>query len=139
MDGSHNILGKRFNFQLRIAKGAGAFVCGEETALIASIEGKVGEPRQRPPFPAVKGLWKKPTNINNVETWANIPIIIDKGANWFSQIGTNGSKGTKIFSLVGKINNTGLVEVPMGITLKEVIFDIGGGIPGGKEFKAVQT
>ena len=135
----NDILGKRFNFQLRIAKGAGAFVCGEETALIASIEGKVGEPRQRPPFPVVKGLWKKPTNINNVETWANIPIIIDKGANWFSQIGTNGSKGTKIFSLVGKINNTGLVEVPMGITLKEVIFDIGGGIPGGKEFKAVQT
>ena len=135
----NDILGKRFNLQLSIAKGAGAFVCGEETALIASIEGKVGEPRQRPPFPVVKGLWKKPTNINNVETWANIPIIIDKGANWFSQIGTNGSKGTKIFSLVGKINNTGLVEVPMGITLKEVIFDIGGGIPGGKEFKAVQT
>jgi len=135
----NDILRKRFNFQLRIAKGAGAFVCGEETALIASIEGKVGEPRQRPPFPVVKGLCKKPTNINNVETWANIPIIIDKGANWFSQIGTNGSKGTKIFSLVGKIKNTGLVEVPMGITLKEVIFDIGGGIPGGKEFKAVQT
>ena len=135
----NDILGKRFNLQLSIAKGAGAFVCGEETALIASIEGKVGEPRQRPPFPVVKGLWKKPTNINNVETWANIPIIIDKGANWFSQIGTNCSKGTKIFSLVGKINNTVLVEVPMGITLKEVIFDIGGGIPGGKEFKAVQT
>ncbi|MGB2843567.1 MAG: NADH-ubiquinone oxidoreductase-F iron-sulfur binding region domain-containing protein, partial [Candidatus Aminicenantaceae bacterium] len=134
-----NILGTGFNFTLHIAKGAGAFVCGEETALIASVEGKVGEPRQRPPFPAVKGLWGKPTNINNVETWANIPIIINKGADWYSRIGTNGSKGTKIFSLVGKINNTGLVEVPMGITLKEIIFDIGGGIPAGKEFKAVQT
>jgi NADH-quinone oxidoreductase subunit F len=133
------ILGTELNFELHVVKGAGAFVCGEETALIASVEGKVGEPRQRPPFPAVKGLWKKPTNINNVETWANIPIIIDKGADWFSKIGTNGSKGTKIFSLVGKINNTGLVEVPMGITLREVIFDIGGGIPGRKEFKAVQT
>ena len=134
-----DILGTGFNFHIHINKGAGAFVCGEETALIASIEGRVGEPRQRPPFPAVQGLWKKPTNINNVETWANIPFIIDKGAEWFSQIGTNGSKGTKIFSLVGKINNTGLVEVPMGITLKEIIYDIGGGIPGGKEFKAVQT
>ncbi|MBL7082715.1 MAG: NADH-quinone oxidoreductase subunit NuoF [Candidatus Aminicenantes bacterium] len=134
-----NILGTGFNFTLHIAKGAGAFVCGEETALIASVEGKVGEPRQRPPFPAVKGLWGKPTNINNVETWANIPIIINKGADWYSRIGTNGSKGTKIFSLVGKINNTGLVEVPMGITLKEIIFDIGGGIPAGKKFKAVQT
>jgi len=134
-----NILGTDFSFKISITKGAGAFVCGEETALIASIEGTIGEPRQRPPFPALKGLWKKPTNINNVETWANIPIIIDKGADWYSRIGTNGSKGTKIFSLVGKINNTGLVEVPMGITLKEVIFDIGGGIPGGKEFKAVQT
>jgi len=134
-----NILGNGFNLKINISKGAGAFVCGEETALIASIEGKVGEPRQRPPFPAVKGLWNRPTNINNVETWGNVPIIIDKGADWFSQIGTNGSKGTKIFSLVGKINNTGLVEVPMGITLREVIFDIGGGIPKGKEFKAVQT
>jgi NADH-quinone oxidoreductase subunit F len=134
-----NILGTGFNFEIHIAKGAGAFVCGEETALIASIEGKVGEPRQRPPFPAVRGLWRKPTNINNVETWGNIPIIIEKGAEWFSKIGTNGSKGTKIFSLVGKINNTGLVEVPMGITLREIIFDIGGGIPAGKEFKAVQT
>jgi NADH-quinone oxidoreductase subunit F len=134
-----NILGAGFEFHLHIAKGAGAFVCGEETALIASIEGKIGEPRQRPPFPAVKGLWGKPTTINNVETWANVPIIIEKGAAWFSGIGTNGSKGTKIFSLVGKINNTGLVEVPMGITLREIIFDIGGGIPGGKEFKAVQT
>ncbi len=134
-----SILGTDFGLNIHIAKGAGAFVCGEETALIASIEGRVGEPRQRPPFPAVKGLWKKPTNINNVETWANIPIILQKGADWFSQIGTNGSKGTKIFSLVGKINNTGLVEVPMGLTLKEIIFDVGGGIPRGKEFKAVQT
>ena len=133
------ILGTDFCLDVHIAKGAGAFVCGEETALIASIEGRVGEPRQRPPFPAVKGLWKKPTNINNVETWANIPIILQNGADWFSQIGTNGSKGTKIFSLVGKINNTGLVEVPMGLTLKEIIFDVGGGIPGGKDFKAVQT
>jgi NADH-quinone oxidoreductase subunit F len=134
-----NILGTEFNFELHLAKGAGAFVCGEETALIASVEGKVGVPRQRPPFPAVKGLWGKPTNINNVETWANIPLIIKEGAEWLSRIGTNGSKGTKIFSLVGKINNTGLVEVPMGITLREIIFDIGGGIPGGKDFKAVQT
>ncbi len=133
------ILGSDFNFRIHVSKGAGAFVCGEETALIASVEGRVGEPRQRPPFPAIKGLWKKPTNINNVETWANIPLIIEKGSGWFSKIGTKGSKGTKIFSLVGKINNTGLVEVPMGITLREVIFDIGGGIPGGKEFKAVQT
>ena len=134
-----NILGTGFNFQIHISKGAGAFVCGEETALISSIEGKVGEPKQRPPFPAVKGLWGKPTNINNVETWANIPVIIKKGADGFSKIGTNRSKGTKIFSLVGKINNTGLVEVPIGITLREVIYDIGGGIPDGKKFKAVQT
>jgi NADH-quinone oxidoreductase subunit F len=134
-----NILGTEFSFELHIVKGAGAFVCGEETAMIASIEGRMGEPRQRPPFPAVKGLWGKPTNINNVETWANIPLIIKEGAEWLSRIGTNGSKGTKIFSLVGKINNTGLVEVPMGISLKEIIFDIGGGIPGGKDFKAVQT
>jgi NADH-quinone oxidoreductase subunit F len=134
-----NILGTGFDFELRIAKGAGAFVCGEETALIASIEGRVGEPRQRPPFPAVRGLWGKPTCINNVETWGNVPLIVDKGAEWFAAIGTDGSKGTKIFSLVGKINNTGLVEVPMGITLREIIFDIGGGIPGDKAFKAVQT
>lgn len=133
------ILGTDFSLKIHISKGAGAFVCGEETALIASVEGRIGEPRQRPPFPAVKGLWGKPTNINNVETWGNIPVIIEKGADWFAKIGSNGSKGTKIFSLVGKINNTGLVEVPMGITLREVIFDIGGGIPGGKEFKAVQT
>ena len=134
-----NILGSGFNFKVNIYRGAGAFVCGEETALIASIEGGVGEPKQRPPFPAVRGLWKRPTNINNVETWGNVPIIINKGAEWYSKIGTNGSKGTKIFSLVGKIMNTGLVEVPMGITLREVIFDIGGGIPDGKKFKAVQT
>lgn len=134
-----NILGTGFNLQLHISKGAGAFVCGEETALIASIEGKVGEPRQRPPYPAVRGLWKRPTNINNVETWATVPVIFSNGADWFSNIGTDGSKGTKIFSLVGKINNTGLVEVPMGITLREVIYDIGGGIPEGKKFKAVQT
>jgi NADH-quinone oxidoreductase subunit F len=133
------ILGTDFSFKVHIARGAGAFVCGEETALMASIMGKVGEPKQRPPFPAVKGLWKKPTNINNVETWGNVPIIINKGGGWFAGIGTEGSKGTKIFSLVGKINNTGLVEVPMGLTLREIIFDVGGGIPAGKEFKAVQT
>jgi len=134
-----NILGTDFGFDIFISKGAGAFVSGEETALLASIEGKIGIPKQRPPFPAQKGLWEKPTNINNVETWANVPFIINKGAAWYSKIGTDGSKGTKIFSLVGKINNTGLVEVPMGMTLREIIFDIGGGIPGGKEFKAVQT
>jgi NADH-quinone oxidoreductase subunit F len=134
-----NILGTGFDFDFRIAKGAGAFVCGEETAMIASIEGRVGEPRQRPPFPAEHGLWGKPTIINNVETWGTVPIILNKGGAWFAKIGTDGSKGTKIFSLVGKINNTGLVEVPMGITLREVIYDIGGGLPGGKKFKAVQT
>ncbi len=134
-----NILGSDFDFDIIISKGEGAFVCGEETALIASIEGRRGEPRQRPPYPAQKGLWGKPTNINNIETWANVPLIINKGAEWYSKIGTKGSKGTKIFSLVGKINNTGLVEVPMGITLREIIYDIGGGIPEGKEFKAVQT
>ncbi len=134
-----NILGTGFNFQIHISKGAGAFVCGEETALISSIEGKVGEPKQRPPYPAVKGLWGKPTNINNVETWANIPVILKKGAGEFSKIGTEKSKGTKVFSLVGKVNNTGLVEVPMGITLKEIIYDIGGGIPNNKKLKAVQT
>jgi len=134
-----NILGAGFSFEFHIAKGAGAFVCGEETAMIASIEGRVGEPRQRPPFPAVKGLFGKPTIINNVETWGTVPLIINKGAKWFAKIGTDGSKGTKIFSLVGKINNTGLVEVPMGISLREIIYDIGGGIPGGKKFKAVQT
>ncbi|MBE3136962.1 MAG: NADH-quinone oxidoreductase subunit NuoF [Thermoplasmata archaeon] len=134
-----DILNSGFDFDLSIVRGAGAFVCGEETALIASVEGKKGEPRQRPPFPTQKGLWGKPTNINNVETWANIPYIINKGSKWYSRIGTEKSKGTKIFSLVGKINNTGLVEVPMGITIKEMIYVIGGGIPEGKSFKAVQT
>lgn len=134
-----NIFESGFNFDIRIQKGAGAFVCGEETSLIASIEGKPPEPRQRPPFPAQSGVWGKPTNINNVETWATVPTIILRGAEWFSAIGTEKSKGTKVFSLVGKINNTGLVEVPMGITLREIIYDIGGGIPGGKKFKAVQT
>ena len=134
-----NILGTGFDFEIDVIQGAGAFVCGEETALIASIEGRVGRPRQRPPYPSEKGLWGKPTNINNVETWANVPMIIQRGAKWFSSIGTRTSKGTKIFSLVGKINNTGLVEVPMGITMREIIYDIGGGIPHGKEFKAVQT
>lgn len=135
----HNILDTPFHFDIKVVTGAGAFVCGEETALMASIEGKKGEPRQRPPFPAQKGIWGKPTNINNVETWANIPHIINNGPEWFSKIGTEKSKGTKIFSLVGKIQNTGLVEVPMGITLKEMVYDIGGGIPKGKQFKAVQT
>ncbi len=133
-----NILGTGFSFNIRIKQGAGAFVCGEETALIASIEGRRGMPRPRPPFPAQSGLWGKPTCINNVETWANVPLIMNKGSDWYSKIGTEKSKGTKIFSLVGKINNTGLVEVPMGITLREIIYDIGGGIPGGKKFKAVQ-
>jgi len=134
-----NILGTDFSFDIRIVKGAGAFVCGEETALIASIEGRTGEPRQRPPFPSVRGLYGKPTVINNVETWGNVPLIIRGGGAKYAQVGTPGSKGTKIFSLVGKIKNTGLVEVPMGITLREIIFDIGGGIPDGKTFKAVQT
>ncbi len=133
------IFGRDFSFDIEVSKGSGAFVCGEETALMASIEGKRGIPRQRPPYPAQKGLMGKPTNINNVETWANVPLIINKGADWYSKIGTEGSKGTKIFSLVGKINNTGLVEVPMGIKLSEIIYDIGGGIPKGKEFKAIQT
>ncbi len=135
----NDILGSGFNFDISISMGAGAFVCGEETALIASIEGKRGTPKQRPPFPAQRGLWDKPTNINNVETWANVPLIVKNGASWYSNIGTEKSKGTKIFSLVGKINNTGLVEVPLGITLREIIYDIGGGIPNGKRFKAVQT
>ena len=133
------ILGSEFNFDVHVFKGAGSFVSGEETSLMASIEGRRAQPRQRPPFPAQSGLWGKPTNINNVETWGNIPIIIDRGSEWFAGIGTESSKGTKIFSLVGKINNTGLVEVPMGITLREIIYDIGGGIPGDKEFKAIQT
>jgi NADH-quinone oxidoreductase subunit F len=134
-----NIFDTDFSFNIHVKQGAGAFVCGEETALIASIEGSPPEPKQRPPFPAQSGLWGKPTNINNVETWATVPVIINRGAGWFASIGTETSKGTKVFSLVGKINNTGLVEVPMGITLKEIIYDIGGGIPGGKKFKAVQT
>ncbi len=134
-----NILGSNFSFDIEIRLGAGAFVCGEETALIHSIEGHRGMPRPRPPYPAVKGLFDKPTVINNVETWGNIPIIILDGAAWFSAVGTEKSKGTKVFALAGKINNTGLVEVPMGTTLREMIFDIGGGIPGGRKFKAVQT
>jgi len=134
-----NIFDSGFDFDLEIRLGAGAFVCGEETALMTSIEGKRGEPRPRPPFPAVKGLWEKPTLLNNVETYANIPQIINKGADWFTTIGTEKSKGTKVFALGGKINNTGLVEVPMGTTLREIIEDIGGGIPNGKKFKAAQT
>lgn len=133
-----NILGSEFDFKINIKEGAGAFVCGEETALLASIEGARGMPRPRPPFPALKGLWEKPTCINNVETLANVPLIIRKGADWYTTIGTEGSKGTKIFALTGKVNNTGLCEVPMGITLREIIFDIGGGLQGGKKFKAVQ-
>lgn len=133
------ILGSDFNFDIEIREGSGAFVCGEETSLLHSIEGKSPEPRQRPPFPAQVGLWGCPTVINNVETLANVPVIINRGAEWFSKIGTKTSKGTKIFSLVGKINNTGLIEVPMGITLKEIVYDIGGGIPKNKKLKAVQT
>lgn len=134
-----NIFNSKFSFDIEIREGSGAFVCGEETSLIHSIEGEAPEPRQKPPFPAQCGLWGMPTNINNVETWANIPVIIQKGGGWFSKIGTENSKGTKVFSVVGKINNTGLVEVPMGTTLKEIIYDIGGGIPDGKSLKAVQT
>lgn len=134
-----NILGSGFDFSIRINRGGGAFVCGEETGLIASIEGKPGEPKAKYVYPAERGLWGQPTIINNVETWANIPLIINRGADWYTNIGTSNSKGTKIFSLVGKINNTGLVEVPMGITLREIVYDIGGGIPKGKKFKAVQT
>jgi NADH-quinone oxidoreductase subunit F len=134
-----DILGSGFDFDVKVHRGAGAFVCGEETALLLSLEGKPGEPRTRPPYPAVKGLWGRPSNINNVETWATVPWILNHGAAAYASIGTEGSKGTKIFSLVGKITNTGLVEVPMGITLREIIHDIGGGIPGGKKFKAVQT
>jgi len=133
-----DILGSGFDFTVEIRLGSGAFVCGEETALMASIEGRIGEPRPRPPFPAQSGLWGRPTNINNVETWANIPIIINRGADWYSQQGTEKSGGTKIFSVVGKINNTGLVEVPIGTALGDIIYDIGGGIPNGKQFKAAQ-
>ena len=134
-----DILGTGFNFDIEIRYGAGAFVCGEETALIHSMEGKRGEPTVKPPFPAEKGYNGKPTNVNNVETFANIPVIINKGAAWFSSIGTANSKGTKVFALAGNINNVGLIEVPMGITLREIIYDIGGGIKDGREFKAVQT
>ncbi len=134
-----NVLGSTFSFELELRVGAGAFVCGEETALLSSIEGNRGEPRPRPPFPAVKGLWDSPTIINNVETYANIPSIILKGAEWFNKIGTEKSKGTKVFAMAGKINNTGLVEVPMGTTLRELVYEIGGGIPGNKKFKAAQT
>lgn len=137
--GTSNILGSDFTFDIELRFGAGAFVCGEETALLASIEGNRGQPKPRPPFPAVKGLWGKPTVINNVETLANVAIIIQKGAEWFSSIGTETSKGTKVFALTGKVKNSGLIEVPMGITLREIIFDIGGGIPGGHKFKAAQT
>ena len=135
----NNILGTEFNFDLEIRLGAGAFVCGEETALIMSIEGKRGMPVSKPPFPAVSGVWGKPTIINNVETFANIPVILHEGAEWFSSIGTEKSKGTKVFALGGKITNTGLVEIPMGTTLREIIYEIGGGIPHNKNFKAVQT
>lgn len=128
-----------FSFRIRIVKGAGAFVCGEETALIASVEGRVGEPRQRPPYPAERGLWGKPTCINNVETWATIPLIVMRGGDWYAGVGTEGSKGTKVFSLVGAVNNTALIEVPMGITLRQVVYDLGGGIPEGRRFKAIQT
>ena len=135
----NNIFGSKFSFDIEIRLGAGAFVCGEETALLRSIEGKRGMPTPKPPFPAQAGLWGKPTVINNVETWANIPVILTKGASWFSKIGTNDSKGTKVFALTGKIENSGLVEVPMGTTLRDIIFEIGGGIKNGKKFKGVQT
>jgi len=134
-----NVLGSGFNFNVQITRGGGAFVCGESTALMASLEGKVGEPRAKYVHTVERGLWDRPSNLNNVETWANVPVIINKGADWYRTLGTDSSKGTKIFSLVGKINNTGLVEVPMGITLREIIYDIGGGIREGKKFKAVQT
>ena len=134
-----NILGTDFSFDIELRLGAGAFVCGEETALLASIEGNRGMPIPRPPFPSVKGLWEKPTVINNVETYANIPALIARGGEWFSKIGTESSKGTKVFALTGKINNSGLVEVPMGTRLRDIVYGIGGGIQGGKEFKAVQT
>jgi bidirectional [NiFe] hydrogenase diaphorase subunit len=134
-----NICGTTFAFDIEIRIGAGAFVCGEETALIASIEGLRGQPRPRPPYPAVSGLWGSPTLINNVESFANIAPIIRNGPQWFAGIGTERSKGTKVFALTGRIANTGLIEVPMGMTLRQIIFDIGGGIPDGRRFKAVQT
>lgn len=134
-----NIFDSGFNFRLRIAQGAGAFVCGEETALIASVEGRVGEPQQRPPYPVERGLWGQPTCINNVETWANIAVIVLRGGEWYARVGTETSKGTKVFSLVGAINNTALIEVPMGLTLREVVYEVGGGIPDNRRFKAIQT
>lgn len=134
-----NIFGSGFNFPIELRKGAGAFVCGEETALIASIEGKRGMPRPRPPFPAQSGLWGKPTVINNVDTWGNVSAILQKGSQWYVQYGTETSKGTKTFALAGKVQRTGLIEVPLGIKLKEIIYDIGGGVAEGKTFKAVQT
>jgi NADH-quinone oxidoreductase subunit F len=134
-----NILGSGFDFDLQINRGAGAYVCGEETAIIASLEGRVGEPRTRPPFPAQEGLWGRPTVINNVETWANVPHIIDRGAEWYAEVGVPHSTGTKIFSLVGKVKNNGLVEVPMGISLGRLVEEVGGGVPGQERFKAVQT
>jgi NADH:ubiquinone oxidoreductase subunit F (NADH-binding) len=132
-------LGKNFSFDADVRIGAGAFVCGEETALIHSVEGKRGMPRMRPPYPSKSGLWDAPTVINNVETMANVPSIINKGAEWYASIGTEKSKGTKVFALAGQLRNTGLIEVPMGITLREIVYDIGGGIPGDREFKAAQT
>ncbi|MFH0813571.1 MAG: NADH-quinone oxidoreductase subunit NuoF [Pseudomonadota bacterium] len=135
----NTILGTSFSFDIKINRGGGAFVCGESSALFASIEGRTGEPRAKYVHATDRGLYDKPTNLNNVETWANVPLIINKGAAWYQSIGTENSKGTKIFSLVGKINNTGLVEVPMGITLREIVFEIGGGIPNGRKFKAIQT
>jgi NADH:ubiquinone oxidoreductase subunit F (NADH-binding)/(2Fe-2S) ferredoxin/NAD-dependent dihydropyrimidine dehydrogenase PreA subunit len=134
-----NILGSGFDFTVKVHQGAGAFVCGESTALMTALEGRVGEPRPKYTRSNIRGLWNRPSVLNNVETWANVPLIVNQGADWFTQFGTEGSKGTKIFSLVGKITNTGLVEVPMGITLRDIIYKIGGGIPGGKKFKAVQT
>ncbi|MFO8063920.1 MAG: NADH-quinone oxidoreductase subunit NuoF [Spirochaetia bacterium] len=134
-----DILGSGFTFNVEIRLGAGAFVCGEETALLASIEGERGMPRPRPPFPAVKGLWQQPTVINNVETFANVPVIITRGSDWYTKIGTEKSRGTKVFALTGKINNSGLIEVPMGTTLRDIVYNIGGGIANGKAFKAIQS
>jgi NADH:ubiquinone oxidoreductase subunit F (NADH-binding)/Pyruvate/2-oxoacid:ferredoxin oxidoreductase delta subunit len=134
-----NILGSNFSFDLEVRMGAGAFVCGEETALMASIEGKRGEPRPRPPFPAVKGLFQKPSNINNVETYADVPRIILEGPDWYAGMGTEKAKGTKTFALAGDVKNTGLIEVPLGITLREIVYDVGGGIKDDKAFKAIQT
>jgi len=134
-----NVLDSGFDLEIKVKLGAGAFVCGEETALMASIEGKRGMPMPRPPFPAVRGLFGKPTNINNVETFANLPVVLAKGGDWFAGVGTERSKGTKVFCLAGKITNSGLVEIPMGTTLREIVEDIGGGIPNKRKFKAAQT